>query len=320
MNTLKIFPKKIRLNYEKNIKNAGVLDTPEKYHNSIFLLISAITVVSIPLFLLLNINLLISIVLFILLNIFFYYKTSLKATARIRKIEIVFPDAISLMASNLRSGVTIENAFLLAARPEFAPLDKEILGTGKEISTGKEVIHSLKKMSEKINSEKISKVVELIISGLKAGGNIADLLEETARNMKEKEIIEKKTATTILMYVIFIFVAVSVGAPILFGLSTVLVEIVISLAEKTPELAETQTSIPLSFSKVSLSVNFVIYFSLMFLVVIDLISCFVIGIVNKGEGKTGLKYFLPIIATSLTIFFIVRTVVSKILLDTISAF
>lgn len=47
-------------------------------------------------------------------------------------------------------------------------------------------------MSERIDSEKISRVITLITSGLKAGGNISDLLEQTSRNMKEKEIIEKK--------------------------------------------------------------------------------------------------------------------------------
>ena len=74
-------------------------------------------------------------------------------------------------------------------------------------------------MSDRIDSEKISKVITLIISGLKAGGNISDLLEQTSKNMKEKEIIEKKAASSILMYVIFIFFAVGIGAPLLFGLS-----------------------------------------------------------------------------------------------------
>ena len=64
-------------------------------------------------------------------------------------------------------------------------------------------------MSKRIDSEKISRVITLIISGIKAGGNISDLLEQTSKNMKEKEIIEKKAASTILMYVIFIFFALS---------------------------------------------------------------------------------------------------------------
>ena len=51
-----------------------------------------------------------------------------------------------------------------------------------------------------------------------------------------KEIIRKKTASTTLMYVIFIFVAVAVGAPVLFGLSSVLVEIVLNLSQKVPQI------------------------------------------------------------------------------------
>lgn len=318
MNTLKIYPKSLRLLYEQNIKNAGIEKSPENYHNSIALLILVLTVVFSSFFLLFGISLLYSLIVLIFLSLFFYFKMSLKASERIQKMEEVFPDAISLMASNLRSGITIERAFLLAARPEFAPLDEQMLSAGKEISTGKDVLISLKKMGENINSEKISQVVTLITSGLRAGGNIADLLEQTSRNMKEKEIIEKKTASTILMYVIFIFVAVSVGAPVLFALSSVLVEIVITLAERAPELTAAQSNLPFSFSEVPISVNFVVYFSLAFIIVTDFISTFVIGIVNKGEGKAGLKYFIPILVASLTIFFIVRKVISGILIGAIS--
>jgi len=233
-------------------------------------------------------------------------------------MELIFPDVISLMASNLRSGITADRAFLLSARPEFSPLDKEILKTGKEIATGKEIIHAFKKLSDRIDSEKISKIITLIVSGLKAGGNISDLLEQTSKNMKEKEIIEKKAASSILMYVIFIFFAVGVGAPLLFGLSSILVEIVIQLTSRMPDVGSSQMNLPFTFSTVSISVNFVIYFSLIFIIVTDLISSVVIGLVNKGEGKAGLKFFLPLVAVSLTIFFAIRILLSNTLVKIIA--
>ncbi|MBU0894698.1 MAG: type II secretion system F family protein [Nanoarchaeota archaeon] len=319
MNLLKIYPEKFRENYKKNIKNAGIEKAPEEYHNFIFKLSLIIALISISFFYFLKINLIYSLGIFILLNIFFYFKTNLKATTRIKKMEILFPDVISLMASNLRSGITIERAFLLAARPEFAPLDKEILNAGKDITTGIEIVHSLKKMSEKINSEKISKIINLINSGLKAGGNIADLLEQTSSNMKEKEVLEKKAASTTLMYVIFIFVAVAIGAPVLFALSSVLVEVVISLAERVPDAGNIQMNLPLTFSKVAISVNFIIYFAIFFMIVTDFISCHVIGVVNKGEGKAGLKYFLPIIAISILLFFLIRKFASGLLLGVLTS-
>ena len=54
---------------------------------------------------------------------------------RIKKMELAFPDFISLMASNLRAGMTIDRALVLSARKEFDPLDKEILQVGKDMGS-----------------------------------------------------------------------------------------------------------------------------------------------------------------------------------------
>lgn len=317
MNLLQIYPKRIRESYIKNITNTGTKEPPKKVHNKILIKSLIISFVSSIIFYYFNIDMLFSIPVFIFMNLFFYYNISLKASARIKQMESVFPDVISLMASNLRAGITIDRAFVMSARKEFAPLDQEILETGKQVATGRDIIYALKSMSKRIDSEKISKTILLIISGLKAGGNIADLLEETSKNMKEKEVIEKKAQSTILMYVIFIFFAVAVGAPVLFGLSSVLVEIIIHLTSNLPTISVESAQLPFTFSEVPITVNFVIYFSLAFIFTSDLISCFVIGLINKGEGKAGLKYFIPLLITSNAIFFVVRSVVGNMLKDVI---
>lgn len=320
MNTLKFYPKPFRKIYIKNMKNAGIEESPEKYHNKIFKIIIILTVIfSTPIFYFRQ-TMLYALGIFILLNLFFYFRLSLRASNRIMKMEKLFPDVISLMASNLRAGVTVEKAFILSSRPEFGPLENEILKTGKEIATGKNIVFALNAMAKRIDSEKISKVITLILTGLKAGGNISNLLEETSRNMKEKEVIEKKAASTILMYVIFIFVAVGIGGPVLFGLGSVLVEIVIDLTSRLPSVDASQLSLPFTFTKTSISLNFVIYFSIAFILITDLITCLVVGLVNKGEGKQGLKYFIPLALVSLTIFLTIRIFLSRILLETISSF
>lgn len=320
MNSLRFYPKNIRKAYEKNIKNAGIETTPERYNNLVFIFSIVVLVVFSVVFYFIHVNILYSFGIFIFTHIFFFFNVSLKAGTRIKKMEKVFPDVISLMASNLRAGITIDRSFLLSARPEFFPLDKEILKTGKEISTGQEITYAFKKMGERIDSEKIDKIILLIISGLKAGGNISDLLEQTSRNMKEKEIIEKKSASTILMYVVFIFFAVGIGAPVLFALSSVLVEIIINLSSQIPALGEASMDLPFTFNEVSLSVNFVIYFAIIFIIVTDFVSSLVIGYVNKGEGKPGLKLFIPLVILSLGLFFLIRTILSKVLMEAISVF
>lgn len=313
MNSLKLYPEKIRKEYEKNIINAGIKISPEIYHNSIIRTVIILTIISSIGFYIFQISMLYALLVFVVLNLFFYFRVSLNASSRIKKMEGVFPDVISLMASNLRSGITIDRAFLLSARPEFTPLDDEILKTGKDIATGKDVAYALMNMSKRIDSEKITKTIMLIISGLKAGGNISDLLEQTSANMKEKEFIEKRATSSILMYVIFIFFAVGIGAPILFSLSSVLVEIIINLVAHIPSVGTSQMELPFTFSQVAISPSFVIYFSIIFMVFTDLISSLVIGLVNKGEAKAGLRWFIPLVAFSLAIFFIVRIVLTKFL-------
>ncbi|MEM3074447.1 MAG: type II secretion system F family protein [Candidatus Pacearchaeota archaeon] len=318
MNTLRFYPESVRIIYEKNIKNSGIKISPEKFHNRVILISFLAMVIASTIFYFFNINMFYSVIIFILLNIFFYFNISLRASTRIRKMEEVFPDVISLTASNLRSGITIDRAFLLSSRPEFSPLDEEILKTGKDIATGKDISYSLKKMSERINSEKISKVVTLITSGLKSGGNIADLLEQTSSNMKEKEFIEKRVASNILMYVIFIFFAIGIGAPVLFALSSVLVDVMLNITSKIPEIPSSQLQLPLTFKQIPVSPNFVMYFGILFMLVTDLISSLVIGFVNKGDGKSGLKYFIPLVTFSLLVYFFVKKIISKFVIDSIS--
>jgi hypothetical protein len=316
MNTLMFYPKKLRKTYISNIRNSGVQSSPAKYHNSIFLFSIIVAVLASTLFYFFNVKMYWAIVVLLFLLIFSYFRISLKASARIKKMEDVFPDVISLMASNLRSGITIDKAFLLSARPEFHPLDQEILKTGKDITTGQDIVYALKLMSERVNSERITRIIKLIISGLKAGGNISDLLEQTSRNMKEREVLEKRARSTISMYIIFIVFAVGVGAPILFGLSSILVEVIIALTLRLPEAGAMQTELPFTFNQISISLNFIIYFVVAFLLVSDLVTSLVLGLVKKGESKSGLRYFLPLALLSIALFFIVRLILSNILLET----
>jgi flagellar protein FlaJ len=229
---------------------------------------------------------------------------NLKKAERIKKIEDVFPDFLSLVSSNLRAGMTVDRAMLLSARPEFDPLDKEIIQTGKDISTGKPVESALKAMSERINSDKIDKTLLIILSGIRAGGNLAVLLEDTSRNMRQRGFVEKKAASQVLMYVIFIFLAVSIFAPGLFSLSGVLVDTMTELMADIDMDSSSGFNAPISFSQIGISSTFIFYFSLCFIVAMDFMAALVLGLVSKGDEKEGLRYLPVMLILSLSIFFI----------------
>jgi Flp pilus assembly protein TadB len=242
----------------------------------------------------------------------FRFIDSLKASARIRKIELAFPDFLQSVSSNLRAGMTVDRAMLLSSRPEFAPLDKEILQVGKDISTGKPVELSLRNMSDRINSEKINKTLLIILSGIRAGGNLAILLDETASNMRQRGFVEKKAASQVSMYVIFIFLAVSIFAPALFSLSGVLVGTMTNLLGDV-NVEDLPQNLPVSFNAINISETFVFYFSLTFIIVMDIMASCVLGLVGKGEEKEGLRYLPIMLFLSLSVFLIIGRVLEKVM-------
>ncbi|NPE26917.1 hypothetical protein HNV12_02855 [Methanococcoides sp. SA1] len=237
---------------------------------------------------------------------------SLKESARMKKIENVFPDFLQLVSSNLRAGMTVDKAMLLSARPEFAPLDKEILQSSKDISTGKPIGIALKAMSKRIGSEKIEKTLLIILSGIRAGGNLAILLEETSRSMRQRIFVEKKAASQVLMYTIFIFLAVSIFAPGLFSLSGVLVDTMTNLMGGVSPDSLPQ-NVPISFSSVNISTTFIYYFSLLFIVVMDVMAALVLGLVSKGDEKEGLRYLPIMLILSLIVFFSLAKILAGVM-------
>jgi len=123
----------------------------------------------------------------------------------------------------------------------------------------------------------------------------------------EKDFVEKRAASNVVMYTIFIFIAASFGAPLLFSLSSLLVETLVNTLSQFP-VVETQSSFPMLFSlsNISISINFIKYFSLFFIIFIDFFAALVLGLVSKGEEREGMKYLLPMLLISLALFFVVR--------------
>jgi hypothetical protein len=247
----------------------------------------------------------------VLIFVYFILKKKMKKYGDLKRMEDSFPDFISLMASNLRAGVTVDKALFMSSRKEFAPLDEHINSLGKDIMTGKDINDALMVMSSRINSEEIRKTILLIISGIKSGGNLSVLLEQVASNMRERNFVKKRAASNVLMYVIFIFTAVAFGAPILFGLSSVLVGVLTQIVSDLPSEQISNINIPFVLTEISISVSFILYFSVVFIIATDVFASMILGLVSKGQEREGAKYIIPLILISLTVFFVSRLILQQ---------
>jgi len=312
----RLLPSKVRDNFKLLIKQTDVKTDADALIGFIIIFgFGLSTFFSLITASVLKVNVFILILLiFILFNIVIYMILLVKSNKKSKEIELVLPDALQLMSGNLRAGMTTDRALLLSSREEFGALKTEIDTIGKEITSGKELENSLINMTKRIRSSRLEKAIYLIVSGLKAGGELADLLDQTAENLRNEKVIDEKVKSNILLYVIFVFIAIGLGAPVLFGLSSYLVEIM-TVTLGSVEIPTTQMSanLPLAITRVSISVDFVIRYAIITLIMSSVMGSFIIGLIAKGNIREGFKYIPILIAVTLTIFFTSRYVIKNLL-------
>lgn len=311
----KILPRKLKEKYKENAKYARVKDSEKVIGFFIFngLLLAIIAAFIFSRFFNLVASIIFFVIIFFFMEVFFYYSLSLKADNISKKLEEVLPDALQLMASNLRAGMTTERALLLSSREEFGELKHELDRVGREIATGRGIAGALQDMSKRFKSEKLKKSVQLISSGLASGGELASLLEQISSNLRGSDFVEKKVRSNVLMYVIFIFISIGVGAPALFGLSSFLIEVLSTQIASIDIPRGTATQLPFSVSSVGVSTQFILIYLLIMITATSILGSLIMGLISKGQEKEGIKFIPFILALAFTVFFTVRFFVKNLL-------
>ena len=249
----------------------------------------------------------------ILTIVFVYLWLILTADNKGKFIEDVLPDALQLMSSNLRAGLTTDRSLLLSARPEFGPLQDEINLVGKEITVGKDIGDALMGITQRVKSTKLARTIELIVSGIKSGGELASLLSETAEDLRNQQLVQKKIRSSVNMYIIFIFVAAGIASPVLFGLSSYLAEVITTTIGEVSLPDVSTTNIPVHFTSISISIPFIIKFSIASLITTAFLGSFILGLISQGKEKEGVKFILPLVLLSVSLFFVSRYLIKSML-------
>ncbi|MBI4154818.1 type II secretion system F family protein [Candidatus Woesearchaeota archaeon] len=310
-----VYPKRMRESYDILLAYNHFNYNVEKFLGSSLIIITLITaVLSVLIEYYLSIPWYISaIIIFFLFQIYEYVLLVLHSDRIASKVEEIIPDALHLISSNLRSGLTIDQALILSARPEFGPLQREIYKVGKDITLGVPIEKALTEFGYKIKSDKLRKTIQLIITGLRSGGELSSLLEETAENLRQQNIVEQKIRSSVAMYFIFIFAAVGIGGPILFSLSSFLIEILSKVLGEITVAQNLKNALPISLTKVSIGSDFIIMFSIISLVTTSILSSLVLGLILKGKEREGTKYIPILVLITVAVFYIVRYLMGKLL-------
>ena len=224
---------------------------------------------------------------------------------RSRFVETILPDALQLVAANIKSGFIPSRALVLSARKEFGPLSDAIKNVGKEMMTGKSLQESMGEMTKTIKSEVLETTVTLVTKGVRAGGQLVSLFEETAIDIRRKEAIKKEVRANIMMYAIFIGFAGCAGAPVLYALSGFLVGTISKLGGMVSVPAEATAKMPLKMNfGIGISPDFLYIFSIAAILITTVFGGVIIGLISSGKEKDGIKYIPMLAIAALAVFFI----------------
>ncbi len=247
-----------------------------------------------------------------------YVALLLKADSRRRRVEEVLPDFLSLSASNVRAGMTIDQAMWYAAKPEFGILSEEVATLAKRAFGGVPFNTAIDYLADRFNSKSIRRAVALIKQGIASGGQLADILERTAEDQRQMQLLQKEIAASLLMYVLFIVFASALGAPFLFSISGKLVAILESVLSRLPSESELSASgglgMPLAMGgKPGISSSEFMIFTIIFSTITAIFCSLIIGVIYRGNKREGIPYIPFMIGCTLLVYFIVSALLGALL-------
>jgi flagellar protein FlaJ len=149
------------------------------------------------------------------------------------KIEDSLSDVFEEVATSLRAGATIEQALLDLTKIQKGPLIDELKIALNDMESGFSFEEALENLIARIDVVMLKRIFKIVIDGRKAGGELADILEAVASDSREMARLQRERTSKTLMYVIFIFVAGSVVAPLIFGFITEIGGIVANVGSET---------------------------------------------------------------------------------------
>jgi len=233
--------------------------------------------------------------------------------SRVNSVDAVLPDILQIVSQNLLSGMTPYNALWLAARPEFGPLAFEIQRASKETLAGKPLEDALNDLKERVPSSDLQRTIRLMIQGMKSGGELPVVLQGISEDIREMHNLQKEMKANTTAYTMFILFALLIGAPLLFSVSIVFIEIFSSIFERLPMAAMEEISSQggmVSLSPLAITPDFFLMYAMLVLFFSAFLGSFIISVIQTGKETAGLKLMPVLIILAVGIFFVLHFVLA----------
>ena len=216
-NNLEIFE---RLNLETDTKTSknevdAIRDILLKYMLT-KPLIGALIIISILLLLLTNLEIFgMFLTMISMIYIFIFYYPSIKEERNYSDLNQELPYALRHMGIELKSGKGLHDALIAIRNADYGSLSDEFKRVLEEVKYGKSTEDSLLEMSNRVNSEGLSRAIQQIIGTLRVGGNLSDSLNIIAKDITFDMQIKLKEYSQRLNSFILIYTFVAILTPVI---------------------------------------------------------------------------------------------------------
>jgi pilus assembly protein TadC len=235
----------------------------------------------------------------------------MKADDRRDKLEAVLPDFLTLVASNINAGMTLDQAMWYSAKPEFGLLSKEVTAIIKGSFSGESLENALDTLASRFDSRVFKRTILLLKQASSSGGELTAVLERTADDVRNTATMKKEIAASLVLYEIFVLFAAVIGTPFLFAVAYKLIEVFEKLA---PQLGGTASlggvGMFSSFAMMSvgqpiISSSDFFWFSIPTMFVTALISSFIVSVIRTGTKNQGMKYFPFVLIATFIVYWLI---------------
>jgi len=110
-----------------------------------------------------------------------------RRSQRMALIGLALPDALDLIARSMQAGHAFTSALQLAAKDSPPPLSHELRAVFEEINFGVSTAQALQALSTRVVSEDVRYFVVAVVIQNETGGNLAEILKNTAALIRERQ-------------------------------------------------------------------------------------------------------------------------------------
>jgi tight adherence protein B len=173
---------KVLKKLENDLSMSGILIRPSEFLLFWFVLAIAPS----TLLFMLGSNIIFSIILLVFGLLIPPLYVNKKRAKRVELFEQQLIDAISIMSSCLKAGLTFQQALVSISAEMPNPISEEFGRVVKELKLGSSIETSLTRLSEKIGSQNFMMIVSAILIQRQTGGNLSEILTNISGTIKER--------------------------------------------------------------------------------------------------------------------------------------